>query len=123
MVRILLYDYVYRTAHGRSSELGGNHAFVYLDAVNHINGNVVKVQEIGLVGHRGLINEESYALAFQTANGQSLGASQTACGSDCYAYGLGKYALDITYSTLKLLHADNGNWHCLLTQYSCLAFF
>ena len=121
MVGIFLQDDVHGTAHRRTAELGRDHALVDLDPVDHVHRDVVEVQEIGLVVHGGVVQEEADPLPFQAAHGQPGRAADAAGGADGHAHRLGQDALDIAHRSLELLHADDGYRHGLFADHAGLA--
>ena len=70
MVGVFFQDDVHGTAHRRAAELGRNHALVDFDPVDHVHRDVVEIQEIRLVVHGGVVQEEADPLPFQAAHGQ-----------------------------------------------------
>ena len=101
VTRWILFNHdIYSTPHGRSTELGWNHTFIYFNAVNHVDGYIVDVDEIGIIVHRYFVYKESNTLAFQAANRDTRGTAYCSLRTNGYAYGLSQNIFYAIYCTL-----------------------
>ena len=83
VTRWILFNHdIYSTPHGRSTELGWNHTFIYFNAVNHVDGYIVDVDEIGIIDHR------------------YFGTAYCSLRTNGYAYGLSQNIFYAIYCTL-----------------------
>ena len=112
--RILFDDNIDRTTYGRTSELGRDNSFVYLDAVDHFDRNIIDVDKIGIVVHRIPVNEKPDAFAFQSAHRYARGTARSTRGTHGDSGSFCQNVLYIVNRSLYLVHADNGYGHGLL---------
>ena len=122
MVRIFFQHDVDRTAHRRTAELGRNDALVDFDPVDHVYWDVIQVDEVRLVIHRCLVNEEADPFSFKATYGQPGGAADSSRGTHGHPDSLRQDSLHVAHSSLELFHADYGYGHCLFAHLSRLAF-
>ena len=69
--RILFDHHVDGTAHGRASELCRNDTFIYLDAIDQTHRDIVDVDEVRVVVHGSLVDEETDTFSLQSSDGKA----------------------------------------------------
>ena len=120
--RILFQYQIDGPAHCRASKFGRNDTLVNLNAINHVDRDIVDVDKVRIIVHGRLVDKEPDPFSLQAAHGQSCSASHSARRAQCHSDRLRQDVCNACHRSAQLIHGYNRDRHRLFAQLSGLTF-